>query len=606
MDSVEQIKSRINIADLLREYIELKKAGANWKALCPFHSEKSPSFMVSEDKQIWHCFGCNEGGDIFGFVMRMEGVDFPEALRLLAKKAGVELVHRDPAQNSQKTKLMDILEAATGFYSGELIKSPVAREYINKRELKDETVKKFRLGFSPQSWDSLLKFLQAKNYQPRDIALAGLLIEKDGGPASTREGSPRLGEAGEPRRGGGFYDRFRGRVMFPIFNHYGNTVGFTARVLPQFDDGKSGKYINTPETAAYKKSEVLYGLNFAKQEIKKEGRVIVVEGNMDVIALQQAGVLNVVATSGTALTNEQLNLLRRYTDNMVVCFDADAAGIAAALRGIDLALAHGFNVRVFGMPKNDEGEPVAKDPDELIKKSPELWHQAMNATKHIVEFYIAANVAKYNLGDPHENAAFCKIILKEISKIKNSVERSLWIKKLADVSGVDERDLREMTSAPKTMSRSAAIPEAESSVEPSTGLKYLGLALSDAKKYLPALRDVLPEMMERGETREFYKDILFYYNENKGFSLQGFRDFLGSTGKNPLFLDKLAMLKDRDYAGAEDEEIEREVKNLSLRIKNNYFKEQREILKQEMILAERDGNKEKIKILMEKFKALNS
>lgn len=585
MDNIEQIKSRINIVDLLREYIELKKAGANWKALCPFHSEKTSSFMVSEDKQIWHCFGCNEGGDIFGFVMRMEGVDFPEALRLLAKKAGVELLRRDPAQNSQKTKLMDILESSAGFFSGELIKSPVALEYIQKRELKDETVKKFRLGFAPQLWDLLLKFLQTKNFQPRDIALAGLLIEKDGG---------------------GFYDRFRGRVMFPIFNHYGNIVGFTARVLPQFDDGKSGKYINTPETAAYKKSEILYGLNFAKQEIKKQGRVIVVEGNMDVIALQQAGAANVVATSGTALTNEQLNLLRRYTDNIVVCFDADSAGIAAALRGIDLALAHGFNVRVFGMPKNDAGEPAAKDPDELIKKSPELWHQAINATKHIIEFYIAANVAKYNLGDPHENAAFCKIILNEIGKIKNSVERSLWIKKLAETSGADERDLREMVSAPKAMNRPPSPVSAESSVEPAVWLKYLALALSDAKKFSPLFSEIIPEMLGPGEPREFYKDLLFYYNENKAFSLQGYRDFLGSAGKNPLFLDKLAMLKDRDYAGAEDEEIESEIKNLASRIKNDYFKERREILKQEMILAEREGNKEKINLLMEKFKSLNS
>ncbi len=584
MDNIEQIKSRINIVDLLREYIELKKAGANWKALCPFHSEKTPSFMASEDKQIWHCFGCNEGGDIFGFVMRMEGVDFPEALRLLAKKAGVELARRDPAENSQKTKLMDILDAAAGFYSGELIKSPVAMEYIKKRELEDETVKKFRLGFAPQSWDSLLKFLQTKNFAPRDIALAGLLIEKDGG---------------------GFYDRFRGRVMFPIFNHYGNIVGFTARVLPQFDDGKSGKYINTPETSAYKKSEVFYGLNFAKQEIKKEGRVIVVEGNMDVIALHQAGAANVVATSGTALTNEQLNLLRRYTDNVVVCFDADAAGIQAALRGIDLALSHGFNVRVFEMPKNESGEPVAKDPDELIRKFPELWRKSVNSTKHIVEFYIDANIARHNLGDPHETADFCKIILNQISKIKNSVERSLWIKKLADVSGAPERDLRGMVSAPKSAGRPVANPTAESSAEPRIGLKYLSLVLTDAKKNLPALQDILPEMFSPGETREFYRDVLFYYNENKGSSLQGFRDFLGNAGKNPLFLDKLAMLRDKDYDGTEDSEIEREINNLSSRIKNSYFKEQRKNLEQDMILAEREGNKEKIKILMEKFKALN-
>lgn len=589
MDNLEQIKSRINIVDLLREYIELKKAGANWKALCPFHSEKSPSFMVSEDKQIWHCFGCNEGGDIFGFIMRMEGVDFSEALRILAKKAGIVLQRQNPAINSQKTKFIDILEAAANFFFEELKKSSIAKEYIDKRGLSAETVVQFRLGFSPQSWDALLNYLEGRGFRAEDIVSAGLVIEKDGK----------------------FFDRFRGRIMFPIMNHYGNVVGFTARVLPQFDDGKMGKYINTPETLLYKKSEILYGLNFAKQDIKKERCVVVVEGNMDVIALHQAGFKNATATSGTAMTHEQLMLLKRFTENIIVCFDADSAGIQAALRGIDLALSHGFNVKVFGMPKNEAGEPIAKDPDELIKCYPELWRQALGAPKHIIEFYIAANKTKYNLGDPHENAVFCQTILGEIKKIKNSVERALWIKKLSDISGASERDLREMSFGPvlrqydwMISERGAAAPVKDAPTS-SPGQKFLALALFGKFPPLAALSAILPEMFEPDEAREFYRDLLFYYNENSGFSLQGFRDFLDSAGKNQIFLDKLALLRDKDYADAEDEDIKREIKNLSLHLRGNYFKERRKILEQEMILAERDGNKEKINDLMKKFKLLN-
>lgn len=594
MDVTEQIKSRINIVDLIREYIEVKKAGANWKALCPFHSEKSPSFMVSEDKQIWHCFGCNEGGDIFGFVMRMEGIDFPEALRLLAKRAGVALVRRDPAANSQKTKLMDILESAAAFYSAELQKSGTVLAYLKKRGLADETVGQFRLGFAPQSWDSLFKFLQEKNFSPRDIALAGLAIEK-----SPSNPPLKKGEAG------GFYDRFRGRVMFPIFNHYGNIVGFTARVLPELDDGKSGKYINTPETPVYKKSEILYGLNFAKQDIKKIGCVVAVEGNMDVIALHQAGFKNVVATSGTAMTHEQFVLLKRFTENIIVCFDADSAGVQAALRGIDLALAQGFNVKVFGMPKNEAGKPLAKDPDELVKKNPELWREALSAPMHIIDFYIAVSRAKYNLGDPYENARFCQAVLHEIRKIKNSVERALWIKKLADVSGASERDLRDMAAIrPAERNYKATMPPTAVAA-PAAEMKYLSLIISDAKKFLPIHQDIFPEMLSAPEAEEFYRDLLFYYNEYKDFSLQGFGDFLSNSKKKFIFLDKLALLKDKDYASAEDEDIEREIKNLALHLKNNYYKERRNALEQEMILAERDGDKEKINNLMEKFKMLN-
>ncbi|MFA5133730.1 MAG: DNA primase [Patescibacteria group bacterium] len=589
MDNLEQIKSRINIVDLIREYIEVKKAGANWKALCPFHSEKSPSFMISDEKQIWHCFGCNEGGDIFSFVMKIEGIDFTEALRILAKKAGVVLKKQDPAANSQKTKLTDILDAAASFYSAELQKSPSALEYIKKRQLLPETAKQFRIGFSPQGWDGLIKKLQSGGVALKDIAYAGLAIEKDGR----------------------FYDRFRGRIMFPIFNHYGTAVGFTARVLPEFDDGKMGKYINTPETMVYKKSEILYGLNFAKQDIKKENFAVVVEGNMDVIALHQAGFKNSIATSGTALTLEQLNILKRHTENLIMSFDSDSAGLAAALRGIDLALAAGFNVKVLEMPKNESGEPVAKDPDELVKKSPELWKKALSSPKHIIEFYMEANIVKFNMGDPHENARFCQLILSEIGKIKNSVERALWIKKLGERTGVAEGDLREMAKQPKKenagySNEANTLPRKQNNIKSeSLDSKYLSLIFTDLNKFSKSFKWVLPEMLETPELAEFYKNLIFYYNNARPFTLTGFEGWLYSIGNKSLILEQLVLLRDKNYVNLEEDELEGELKMMVDFLKNNFLKKQRKILEQEMLLAEKEGNKDKIEELINKFKHLN-
>ncbi|MBU1180066.1 DNA primase [Patescibacteria group bacterium] len=585
MDQVEQIKNRINIVDLLREYIELKKAGANYKALCPFHSEKTPSLMVSEDKQIWHCFGCSEGGDIFGFIMRMENVDFPEALRLLAKRAGVVLKRQDPALTSQKTKLMDILEASASFYSAELYKSQSALAYLKNRELTDETIKQFRLGFSPDSWDSLLKFLKNKGLQERDIALAGLINQKDGG---------------------GFYDRFRGRIMFPIFNHYGNVVGFTARVLPQFDDGKMGKYINSPETIAYKKSQILFGLNFAKQEIKKEDAIVVVEGNMDVVALHQAGFKNVVATSGTALTNEQVNLLKRYSQNIIMSFDADAAGLQAALRGIDTALSYGLNVKVLEMPKNELGEPIAKDPDELIKKSPEFWKKAISRPKDYIQFIIDSCLPKYNFENSHDKDLFLNEVSDQITKIKSSIKKSDWIRKLSELADIDEKILREqiLKKDKKQQEKIEVAPLLSEATKTGVDLKYISLLLSDVDKYSGVLKEISADMLKNKGIQEFYRHLILYYNDNRAFELNKFKDYLESVGKDHRILDKLFMLKDRDYSDYKEEDVELELKSLVLNLKKSYTKEQMQILEKEMMQAEKEGDKEKVGEIMEKFKRL--
>ena len=301
---VDEIKSKVDIVEIIQEYIQLKPAGANWKAPCPFHNEKTPSFMVSRDKQIFHCFGCGEGGDIFTFVQKIENIDFPEALKILAEKAGVKLKKIDPTLVSQKTKLMDICHLAAEFFHKALTSSKegqISRDYIAKRKLSPQTLADFKIGYAPDSWDLLLNLLRKKGYKDNDIFLAGLVVKNDRGQ---------------------LYDRFRQRLMFPIFDQHGNIVGFTGRILDASKENQGGKYVNTPQTLIYNKSLIAYGLDKAKSEIKKQDLVVVVEGNMDVIASHQAGIKNVIASSGTALTLEQLKILQRYSNNLALAFDA--------------------------------------------------------------------------------------------------------------------------------------------------------------------------------------------------------------------------------------------------------------------------------------------
>ncbi|MCK4967627.1 MAG: DNA primase [Candidatus Aenigmarchaeota archaeon] len=281
----EEIKSRLDIVEVLSEYIELKKAGANFKACCPFHQEKTASFVVSPERQIWHCFGCGAGSDIFGFVMKIEGIEFPEALRILAKKANVNLTNQNFNLTSARTNLLDITRLAAMFYQQNLLDSTAgqtARDYLKKRQVSDEIIKRFQLGYALDSWDNLLKFLIKKGISEKDIALAGLIIKKTTSNASTSD----------------YYDRFRGRLMFPIADAYGNAVGFTGRVLPSEETNakkETAKYVNTPETSIYHKGRILYGLDQAKETIRKNNYVIIVEGNMDVLAFHHAGIHNVVA-----------------------------------------------------------------------------------------------------------------------------------------------------------------------------------------------------------------------------------------------------------------------------------------------------------------------
>jgi DNA primase len=414
----DEIKSRLSVEEVISGYLQLQRAGRNLKANCPFHNEKTPSFMVSPERQMWHCFGCGEGGDIFTFVMKIEGLEFRDALKLLAEKAGVELKNTGykSGDTGRKKRVLEVVETSRKFYE-ECLKIKTGKkafEYLLNRGLSKNIIEKFQLGYAPDSWDLLSKFLKKKGYQENEIFAAGMTVKKDQG---------------------GYYDRFRGRIMFPINNISGQTVGFSSRVMPGQDESHA-KYINTPETALYNKSNILYGLDKAKLAIRKSDLAILVEGNMDVIASFQAEVENVAAASGTALTNEQIKIIKRYTDNVAFSFDLDSAGIKAANRGIEIALAEGMNVQVITVPEG-------KDPADCVKSNPDLWREAVKNPKPIMEFYFDSVFAKYDVAKIEDKKKIAAELLNIISKISNKIEQSHYLQILAEKLSVDEKVLIE-------------------------------------------------------------------------------------------------------------------------------------------------------------------
>lgn len=414
--SVEEIKAKLNIEEVVGGYLQLQRAGRNLKACCPFHNEKSPSFIVSPERQSWHCFGCGEGGDIFSFVMKIEGVEFVDALKTLADKAGVQLKKTNYKESGEKSNIMEVIAAAKKFYVGCLkIKGGVkAYEYLRGRGLTDEIIEKFELGFAPDSWSLLSEYLVKKGFKEKDIFAAGMTVQKEKG---------------------GFYDRFRGRIMFPINNIAGQTVGFSSRIMPGGDE-KSAKYINTPETPVYNKGRILYGLDKAKIFLRQKDQCVMVEGNVDVIASFQAGVNNVVATSGTALTADQLRIIKRYTNNIVFSFDMDSAGAKAANRGIEMALAEGMDVSLIRVPEG-------KDPADAVKSDPKIWQMAADNPIKIMDFYFESVLGKYDWRDVEGKKHIAEELLRVIAKISNNIEQSFYLNKLSGEIGIEEKDLRE-------------------------------------------------------------------------------------------------------------------------------------------------------------------
>lgn len=426
--SVDEIKAKLSVEEVIGEYLQLQRAGRNLRACCPFHNEKTPSFMVSPERQSWHCFGCSEGGDIFSFVMKMEGVDFVDALKILGDKAGVEVkkTMKKFGSEEKKENILGVLEASKKFYQHCLkIKGgKKAYDYLSERGISDEMIQKFELGFAPDSWDLLSEYLKKKGFSESEIFNSGMTVKKDNG---------------------GYYDRFRGRIMFPINSIAGKTLGFSSRVMPGADES-SAKYINTPETSVYNKGRVLYGLDKAKTFIRQQNECIMVEGNMDVIASHQALVQNVVATSGTALTPDQIRIIKRYTDNIVFSFDMDAAGVKAAGRAIDLALEEGMTVSIVQVPEG-------KDPADCVKKDPKLWQEASQQKIKIMDFYFTSVLGKYDKNDVEGKKKIAEELLNVIAKISNKIEQSFYLQRLSSEIGMSEDVLSSVIEEAKAKNR---------------------------------------------------------------------------------------------------------------------------------------------------------
>ena len=427
MSDIDEVKSRLNIVDIISERVRLKKTGRNFKGLCPFHNEKTPSFIVSPDRQIFKCFGCGKGGSVIDFIMENDHVDFGEALEMLAAKAGVKLERRVPetAEGKTKQRIYEVNHLTSEFYHFLLTKHKLgqkARLYLKNRGISDKSIKTFALGYSPNSWDGLLKFLRKKGYEEELLDKAGLVI-----------------------KGKTYYDRFRGRVMFTLKDHRGNVVGFAGRLLdPDAKDPTSlrssgqeqPKYINTSETPVYVKSNVLYGLEITKDAIAKANEAVVMEGELDVISSFQAGIGNVVAIKGSALTDGHVRLLRRFTERIALALDSDVAGDAAARRGIEIADAAGLDMRVVVLPSG-------KDPDEAARTNPGLLKKAIKEAIPIYDYFISSAIARFDGESAFGKKKISEELIPVLAKIDNPVVQNHYIKKLAKTLDVAEQTVIE-------------------------------------------------------------------------------------------------------------------------------------------------------------------
>jgi len=397
--AVEQIKGRLSIVDVVGSYIKLEKAGSNFRAACPFHSERTPSFFVSPVRDSYHCFGCNRGGDIFSFVEEMEGLDFKGALTVLADKAGVVLEKTDPVRRSEKEELYALVEEATKLFQLNLVGNKQALSYLYGRGLNAATLKQFRIGFAREGWSHMRDALAKAGFKESAMEKAGLVIH-----------SPK-----------GYYDRFRSRIMFPIADNAGRIVGFSGRIFGD-EESKMGKYINSPETLLFSKSHVLYGYDKAKSEIRKKNACILVEGQMDLLMAHQAGLQHTVAVSGTALSESHLRTIKRLANTLFIAFDADAAGFSASGKGALTGMSLGMDVRVVEIPEG-------LDPADMIAKDPATWGKNLEKAKHVVHFYLDMLEKKHT--DPREyRVAVGKLVLPFVRHMGNKIEQAHFVEEV--------------------------------------------------------------------------------------------------------------------------------------------------------------------------------
>lgn len=572
---IEEIKSRLNIVEVISSYIKLEKAGANFRACCPFHSEKSPSFFVSPSRQIWHCFGCGEGGDIFQFVMKIEGVEFLDALKILAQKAGVQLEHKTESYKKLKSErqvIYEICNLSSLFFQTQLRKSKKGEgvlKYLYDRKITDDSITDFKIGYAPDLWNSLSDFLVSRGHKREDVEKAGLAVK--------REGKDSI-------------DRFRSRIMFPIFDINSQIVGFTGRIFNKKDE--VAKYLNTPNTLVYDKSRIIYGLDKAKIDIRREDRCVLVEGNVDCMMSHQAGIKNAVAVSGTALTNTHLNILKRYSNNLSLAFDMDMAGNKATKRSVDLAQKTGFNIKVVEMPRG-------KDPADVISEGgKESWEKLIKNSKPIMQFYFDIALEGKDLALVEDKKEVLNILLPEIKIIENKIEQAHWIEELSSNLKAREEDIRE------------ELGKVES------GLEHKQMEEDKKDEYFETKnrKDLLQEqilsliLINPSRIKEIriddfggrYKRVLEKIKNDPSISSDdliksfdaGVKDFLGC-----IFL-KSDLIRDMEI------DIEKELKLCLSQLERLEIKAKLDEISLDLKNAERENNSEEVKKLTEEFNLL--
>jgi DNA primase len=485
MSIITEVKQKLDIVEFVSEYVTLQKAGRNFKGLCPFHTEKHPSFFIFPEQQSWHCFGaCGTGGDIFSFIMKKEGIDFGQALRLLAQRGGITLGPLEApskAEDQKKERLFQINEAATEYYHHLLSSTKAgeaARRYLARRKVTPETIKEFRLGFSPDAWETVKNYLVGKSYTEQELVEAGLVIEKEEG---------------------GSYDRFRNKLMFPICDIQGRVTGFGARVL----DDSLPKYINSPQTPIFDKSSRLYGIDKAKSAIRNRNLVIIVEGYMDVLTAHQHGWQNVVGSMGTSLTEKQVESIKRLTNNITLALDADLAGEEATLRGKAILAYSNIEANVILLPQG-------KDPDEVIAEEPALWQKLVEQPMPIMDFAFQSVISKVDINKARDKSLAVQKLLPSLYEIKDPVQQSHYVKKLARELKIEEsaiRDaLRESKAARKRLQPSKPTEQSRLGRQfVSSPLEERCLALLlQYPELRPLAQELSPEYFEYTENREVF------------------------------------------------------------------------------------------------------
>lgn len=580
MDAVAEVKGRLNIEDVISEYVQLKRSGRNFKGISPFTNEKTASFIVSPEKQIWHDFSSGKGGDMFSFVMEVEGLDFKAALELLARKAGVDLEQFKSSAGSGRSKLksraFEALEMAAKFYQKQLSVNRKALEYLLKdRELNKETLLTWRIGYSPNTGRALTDFLTKNGFTTDEIKVAGLAVERARRPV----------------------DMFRGRIMIPLADAQGAVIGFTARLLE--DEPDSPKYINTPQTITYDKSRHVFGLHLAKESIRREKVVVVVEGNMDVIGSHQAGVTNVVASAGTAMTEAHLKQLKRFTGDIRLCFDADRAGISATERAIPLAQKTEVSLKIITLAD-------AKDPDELARRDVEKWQESINQAVYAADWLIERYRGEIDLKSAEGKRTFTDAVLTTIRRLRDPVEQEHYLKVVAELTDTSfEAVKQKMTGQPK-MDAARLKKISASNLRPidRESLEYHRFQdhfLAVSLMY-PSVRGLIADCKSEYFSEGARRKVLEFLKKNPEF--KGDPKLASKLQEVGDYVKIITLQFEELYADLPPGELTEQAENLKRRLLQRYVQIQKHELMADMKIA--GGDEKKLNELMQKADKLNA